>query len=330
MSEAQITLSDVLLAQKRLAGQAIVTPLIKSDWLSGLCAAEVYLKLDNLQVTRSFKFRGALNALIWAQENHLGKIFTASAGNHGLGVAEASLRTQSDATICIPLTASPGKRQKLQSYNTALIQHGNDFETTEAYARRLTAEKKGFYVSAYNNAQVIAGGGTIALEMLSALPQLSTLVVSVGGGGLIAGIAIAAKAINPAIRVIGVVASNSPAMKAAINAGRITQIICEKTLADSLGGNIEMDSITFPIAKEFVDDWVAVEEQDIAAAIFDFLDHEGMLIEGAASVTVAAVSKKMIPIKPREKVGIVICGGNIARQEWREILVQHLVGITAR
>src|SRR5262249_23059368 len=148
----------------------------------------------------------------------------------------------------------------------------------------------------------------------------------VGGGGLISGIGVVAKSINPKIRVIGVVAGNSPAMTAAINAGRITKVVVDKTLADGLAGNIEQDSMTFPLVQEVVDDWAVIEEPEIGGAIFEFLDNEGMLIEGSAAVAVGAVRHKHLQIKPQRRVGLVVCGGSIARQEWREILVQHLVG----
>ncbi len=326
MPEDKICLSDILLAKNRIAKYVANTPFIKSAWLSNLTGADVYMKLENVQVTGSFKYRGALNALTWAKENHINKVFTASAGNHGLGIAEAAVHIETEATVCVPLTASPLKRQKLQAYSISLIQHGEECDVTEAYARRLANEKKGFYVSPYNNREVIAGAGTVALEMLEVIPTLSTIVVAVGGGGLASGVAIAAKAINPDIKVIGVVAANSPVMSTSVVAGRVVRAFQDKTIADGIAGNIEPESITFDLVRELVDDWVTVDEQDIVSNVFEFLDNEGMLIEGAASAAVAAISRKLLTFNPKEKVGIVICGGNIARNEWREILVQHLVG----
>ena len=326
MTEERILLSDVLLARKRIAGLVTNTPFRKSQWLSDLTGADVMLKLENLQVTGSFKYRGALNSMFWARENHITKIFTASAGNHGLGIAEASIPTEREVTVCIPLTASPLKKQRLKSYSVGLIEHGDESEITEQYARRMANEKKGFYISPYNNREVIAGQGTVALEMFDAVPQLTTLVVACGGGGLVGGIGVVAKSINPNIRVIGACAANSPAMTASVSAGRITKTYVEKTIADGLAGNIDPDSITFALVQEVVDDWVVIEEPEVVGGVFEFLDNEGMLIEGAAAVAIAAVSRKHIQIKPKEKVGIVVCGGNIARNDWREILVQHLVG----
>src|ERR1700722_301863 len=311
MLEETICLRDVLIAEKRIAGKAANTPFLKSHWLSGLSGADVFCKLENVQVTGSFKYRGALNALGWARENHISKIFTASAGNHGLGIAEAAVHTELDATICIPIAASPLKRQRLQTYSVGVVQHGEECEITEGYAKRLAGEKKGYYVSPYNNKEVIAGAGTLALEMLRAIPDLSTIICAVGGGGLISGIAVAAKAINPKIKVIGVVAANSPAMSSSINSGRIVRVYLEKTIADGISGNIDPESITFTLAQENVDDWVVVEEPDIVATVFEFLDNEGMLIEGAAATAIAAISRKLITFNPKEKVGAVVCGGNI-------------------
>jgi len=319
-------LSDVLTANRRILPFINKTPLIKSQWLSSQAKANVFLKLENVQVTGSFKYRGATNALIWAKEQHIPKIFSATAGNHGLGLAEASTHTESDVTICLPTTASPVKKQRLKSYSVSVIEHGEDYDVCEAYAKRMATQKNGFFLSAYNHPEVIAGNGTVALEMLQELPQLTTLVIACGGGGLIGGMAIAAKAINPRIKIIGAVAGNSPAMLASINAGRIVRAFCEKTIADGIWGNLEEDSITFPLAKELVDDWVLVEESEIKSTIFDYLDNEGMLIEGAAAVAIAAISRKHHKPRPNEQVGIVVCGGNITRQDWREILVQHLVG----
>ena len=266
--DERILLSDVLTAKKRMAGLATNTPFIKSAWLSEISGCEVYLKLENLQVTGSFKYRGALNSMFWARENGISKIFTASAGNHGLGVAEAALATERDVTVCLPVTASPLKKQRLKAYNIGLIEHGDEIDTTEAYARRMANEKKGVYISPYNNAEVIAGQGTIGLEMFDAVPDLDTIVVAVGGGALIGGIGVVAKSINPDVRVIGAVAANSPAMTQSVSSGRVVKTYVEKTIADGIAGNIEVDSITFPLVQDVVDDWVSIEEPDSARNYF--------------------------------------------------------------
>lgn len=324
MPEEKISLCDVLTARKRIQNHAFNTPFLKSEWLSDLTGANVLLKLENVQKTGSFKYRGALNALQWAKENDITKVFTASAGNHGLGVAEAASKTEIEATVVLPTNVSSIKKQKLQKYSVSLIQHGDDSDVTEAYARRIAREKKGFYLSPYNNAEVIAGAGTIALEMLEAAPNLSTILCSVGGGGLISGVALAAKAINPNIKILGIVAANSPVMSKAVIAGRVVHTYQEKTIADGIAGNIEAESITFDYVKELVDDWITVDEEDIVSGVFDFLEHEGMLIEGSASATIAAISKKLVKFDARENVGVIVCGGNIARDVWRNIVVDQL------
>ncbi len=301
----------------------------ESRWLNNLTGAQVYLKLENLQITGSFKFRGALNVLGWAAENHIANIYTASAGNHGLGVAEASKHANAEVTVCVPTSASPLKKQRLRGYNIRLIEHGEECQVAEAYARRLAAEKKGFYVSPYNNKEVMAGQGTIGLEMLQAVPELTTLVVAVGGGGLIGGIATAARAINPKIHIVGVVAANSPVMKECVRAGRILPVMMDDSIADGIMGNIDPDSITFPVCQELVDEWVAVEERDIEDAIFDFLVNEGMIIEGAAGAAVAAVSHKLIQMRTAERIGIVVCGGNIAAESWQRVVLNRLKVATA-
>jgi threonine dehydratase len=214
----------------------------------------------------------------------------------------------------------------LKAYNIGLIEHGDEIDVTEAYARRIANEKKGVYISPYNNAEVIAGQGTVGLEMFDAIPDLDTIVVAVGGGALIGGIGVVAKAINPDVRVIGAVAANSPAMTQSVSSGRVVKAYVEKTIADGIAGNIEIDSITFPLVQDVVDDWVSIEEPDLLGTIFEFLDYEGMLIEGSAAAAVAAVSRKQIEFKPKTKLGIVVCGGNIARSDWREIVAQHLLG----
>lgn len=324
LENKDISLSDVLAARKRLCGKVLETPLKPSAWLGGITGAEVLLKLENLQLGGSFKFRGALNGLSWAAENDIHRVWAASAGNHGLGVAEAARLTGCDVTVCIPTNAAAVKRERLQSYNVGLIQHGEDCEVTEAYARRLAREKKAYYLSPYNDPLVIAGAGTVALEMLRVRPDLTTLVVAVGGGGLISGVGRVARAINPGIRIVGASAANSPVLMESVRSGRVAPVLVDATIADGIAGSMEPDSITIPIVKEVVDEWVIVEEPDILSTIKEFLDNEGMVIEGSAAVAVAAVSRKLFEMSPEEKIGIVVCGGNITAESWHEICLKQM------
>jgi threonine dehydratase len=316
----------VLVAQKRIKPFVLNTPLAKSYWLSELTQAEVWLKLENLQNTRSFKLRGALNALSWAREKGMVKCFSSTIGNHALAMAQAALFTDREVTVCVPETVSPKKLKELDRYSVGIVKHGDETSVTEVFARRLAQEKKGLYVSPYNNPEVICGQGTIALEMFERVPKLSTIICAVGGGGLISGVATVAKVINPKCRIVGVVPSASPTMHRAVTTGRIQPSIQNYTLAESLAGNIEEDTITLPLVQELVDEWVTIDEGDIASTMFEFLDQEGMLIEGAAACAVAAIAKKVINFKPREKVAVIVCGANVNRNDWREVVVDHLVG----
>lgn len=325
MAEERLSISDVLVAKKRINGLVTNTPLRKSHWMCELSQAEVWMKLENLQVTGSFKYRGALNAMTWAKERGFTKVFSASAGNHGLGIAEAAITTEREARIVLPTNVSPFKKQKLERYNVGLLSHGDDMEITESYAMRLAKEQKGLYISPYNNREVIAGQGTVGMEMFELIPKLSTIVVSVGGGGLISGIGLVAKVINPKVRIVGVVAASSPTMKNAVQSGRVVKVMQQETIADGIAGNIDPETITFPLVQEVVDEWVAIEERDIHQAVFDFLENEGMLIEGAAAAAIAAISSKYVTFKPRERVGVVVCGGNIDRNNWRQIVGEQLL-----
>lgn len=322
----RVSLSDVLVAQKRIKPFVLNTALAKSFWLSELTQAEVWLKLENLQNTRSFKLRGALNAMSWAREKGMVKCFSSSIGNHALAMAQASQFTDREVSICVPENVSPKKLKELDRYSVGIVKHGDEASVTELFARRLAAEKKGLYVSPYNNPEVICGQGTVALEMFERVPKLSTIICAVGGGGLISGIATVAKVINPSCRIVGVVPTAAQGMFKAVQTGRIQPSIQNFTLADALSMNLEEDSITLPLVQELVDEWVTIDEPDIASSMFEFLDHEGMLIEGAAACAVAAIAKKVINFKPREKVAVIICGGNVNRNDWREVIVDHLVG----
>ncbi len=322
----RVSISDVLVAQKRIKPFVLNTPLAKSFWLSELTQAEVWLKLENLQNTRSFKLRGALNALSWAREKGMVKCYSSTIGNHALAMAQAALFTDREVTVCVPETVSPKKLKELDRYSVGIVKHGEEPSVTEVFARRLAAEKKGLYVSPYNNPEVICGQGTVALEMFERVPKLSTIICAVGGGGLISGIGTVAKIINPKCRVVGVVPSAAPTMHRAVSTGRVQASIQNYTLAESLAGNIEEDTITLPLVQELVDEWVTIDEGDIASTMFEFLDHEGMLIEGAAACEVAAIAKKVINFKPREKLAVIVCGGNVNRNDWREVVVDHLVG----
>ncbi len=325
MLYGDISAEDIRQAGERLAGKVVQTPIRTSPWLSSATGADIFLKLENLQITGSFKYRGALNCLsvLWAQEQQ--KVVTASAGNHALGIAEAARSTDMQATICVPRTIAGSKLGKLQRYGCTVIQEGDDSLAPELYARGLAAAHKDLrYVSPYNDPLVIAGQGTVALEILRVVPEVKTIVVAVGGGGLVSGVALAARNHNPNLRIVGVVAENSPVMKTCVEAGAIIEVGETPTIADTIAGNIEKDSITFPVAGDLVDDWVAVPEHLIRQAMFEFLTHERMLIEGSAAAAIACVSRKMVAFQPSEKVAVIVCGGNVATEIWHDVCREYL------
>jgi threonine dehydratase len=307
-----LTPADILLARRRIAGIAQPTPLEHSRPLSAHTGAEVHLKLECAQVTGSFKVRGAANALR-AGEGHY-PVVACSAGNHALGVAHAAAQTGIEATLVLPANASPAKVAALRRYPSTLIQVGNSYDEAEAAALRMAHEEGLRFISPYNHPDVIAGQGTLGVEILEQLPTAEVLVMGVGGGGLISGIGLWAKAINPAIRIVGVQAENSAAMLASLKAGQIVQAPDLPTLADGLAGSIEPGSITFPLVQRVVDMLIAVSEHQIEAAMRWLLNEHHIVAEGSAAVTVAALLNGLIAGLGGRRVVALICGRNVATE----------------
>jgi threonine dehydratase len=260
------TRDDVLAAAERLRLHLRPTPVVESDGC--------LLKLESLQPTGSFKVRGALAALTALEPGT--QVVTASAGNHGLAIAWAAEKLGLDATIVVAETASPAKIEGIRRFPATLVVHGADYDEAERHGLSL----EGTYVSPYNDRNVIAGAGTVALELHDA----ETIVVPVGGGGLASGIGLLSGA-----RVIGVVPEAFPAMRAALDAGRLVDITGTDTLADGLHGNIEPGSVTFELVRDHVDDVVTVTEDDLASAMRYLAFAHGLVVEGAGAAAVAAI-----------------------------------------
>ena len=307
-----VSLVDVLAAARRITPFIQRTPLERSAHLSDALEADVWLKLECFQTTGSFKLRGALNALLSLDDEARQRgVVTASAGNHGLGVATAANRTGLPAVVVVPETASAAKLDLLRQTGCELILHGPDYDTAEAYAIDLAERRAATFVSAYDHPAVVAGGGTIALEILETLPETDVLVVPAGGGGLISGVALAAKSVKPEVEVYGAQSVASPALHAALAAGRQVAVPILDSLADGLSGNIAEGSITVELAARYVDQVVLVEEAEIAAAMRAILEHEHVLVEGSAAVTAAAIETGRLPIAGR-RVVLVLTGRNVA------------------
>jgi threonine dehydratase len=314
-------LRDILRARQMLRGVIWPTPLVRSAWLSERCAAEVYLKLENLQVTGSFKVRGALYKLMrLGPEAQQREILTVSAGNHGRAVAYGAELFNARATIIVPRTAAPTKIEAIARHRVSLLLVGADYDEAEQQAREMAARSGALFISPYNDADVICGQGTIALEMLEALPRLETLLVPTGGGGLLAGIALAARALNPTIRIFGVQSEHAPAMYESFRAGRLVHVRERETLADGLAGNIEPDAITFPLIRDLVDDILLVSEHAIREAIVLLLKHEHQVVEGAGAVGVAALLEG--PRRFGHRIGVILTGSNIDLDRLTALLVE--------
>lgn len=305
-----ITPADILAARRRIAGVAAITPLEHSRALSAHTGAEIYLKLECAQVTGSFKLRGATNALMVGTDRS--PAIACSAGNHALGMAHAAALGGVAVTLVLPESASSAKVAALRRYPVRLILHGQSYDEAEAAALHMAKAEGLRFISPYNHPDVIAGQGTLGAEAMEQLPEVDTLLVGVGGGGLISGVSIWAKAINPRIRVIGVQAAQSAAMQASLQAGKIVTAPDLPTLADGLAGNLEPESITFPIVQQLVDTMITVSEAQIAAAMRWLLDEHHLVVEGSAAVGVAALLHSLIDNVAGRRVIALLCGRNIA------------------
>jgi threonine dehydratase len=313
-----ITPAAILAARRRIAGIAHPTPLELSRPLSAYTGAEAFLKLECAQVTGSFKVRGAANAILADAARR--PVVACSAGNHALGVAHAAALAGVEATLVVPETASSAKLAALARYPARVLRAGSVYDEAEAEAIRIARAEGLRFVSPYNDPDVIAGQGTLGAEILEQLPDADALLIGVGGGGLIAGVGLWAKAINPAIRVIGVQAENSAAMLASLRAGRIVAAPDLPTLADGLSGGLEPGSITFPLAQQLADQVIAVSEAQIAAAMRWCLHEHHLVVEGSAAVSVAALLNGLVAGLSGRKVVALLCGRNVATETLLPIL----------
>jgi threonine dehydratase len=301
----------VMEAQKRIRPFVRFTPLEPSADLGRENGGAVFLKLENIQHTGSFKVRGAFNRLLTLNDDQRrAGIITASSGNHGLAVAFGMQRLGVAGTIYVPEDVSSLKAGMLEKWGGVTRGYGADCGATEAHARRQAERAGHHYISPYNDPLIVGGQGTIGLEILDRLPNVDCIMVSVGGGGLIAGIAGAVKANSRAVRIVGCLPANSPVMAACVRAGRIVDVDIKPTLSDGTAGGVEHGAITLEPCRDLVDDWVLVSEAEIEDALVRVFDHHRLVIEGAAAVTVAGFLK-MAPQLSGKTVALVICGGNI-------------------
>jgi len=317
-SNQKIALPRITSAHKKIQPHIRKTPLELSPQLSEKTGSEVYLKLENWQKTGSFKIRGALNKMLSLSSEEKQKgIITASAGNHGLGVAHAAKMLGIQGKIVVPENASLAKIKALQNYALELLKQGRDYDEAEEVAWQIQKREDLTFIHAFSDPEIIAGQGTIALEILEELPETETIIVPIGGGGLIAGIAIAAKSINSKLKVVGVQSEASPAMFNSVQAARCVETPIEETIADGLAGRFVAE-FTLELTQKYVDEVVLVSENGIKEAIKLMIENEHMLIEGAAAVGIAALLEKKI--KTHGKIVVTLTGRNIHSQVLKEIL----------
>ena len=324
MGDINLTLNDIFLARKRIEPFAKKTPLIASSSLSSITRTNVTLKLENHQVTGSFKLRGATNKILSLSENERQRgVITVSSGNHGRAVASVAQKLGVVATICVPTPVPENKRQAIRDLGADLVIKGENADEAMAYADELQAETGMTMVHPFDDLDIIAGQGTIGLEILDDYPEIDTVIVPLSGGGLMSGIAFTLKAAKPDIQVVGVSMENGPAMVESLKAGRVVEINETPTLADALAGGLNRDNTyTFPMAQKYVDETVLVSEGEIADGIvFCYREHQ-MIVEGGGVVGVSALLSKKIR-KLGDNVAIVISGGNLSESILTKLLAER-------
>ncbi len=310
--------ANVRAAAQRLRDCVLATPTVPAPWLSQELGCEVRFKLENVQLSGSFKLRGASHALLQLPPAlRAAGVVAASSGNHGLGLAMAAARLGIAATVYVPTTTPVGKREAIARHGAAVEVFGDDCVLTEARAREVAAATGRHYVSPYNDADVIAGQGTVMVELLQQWPEVDTVYVALGGGGLIAGMAAFGKAARRDLQFVACSPSASPAMAECVRAGRIVDVACHDTWSDSTAGGVEPGAITFPLCRDLVDRFVDVEEAAIATAMRDCLAHQHLLVEGAAGVAVAALRADR---QRGKRAAVIVCGGNLPYSSLQRLL----------
>jgi threonine dehydratase len=313
------TVLDVYEAKRRLAPHLQPTPLLPSHWLSSIADGNVFLKLESLNLTSSFKIRGALNAALRllepGQSDVTPQLVTASAGNHGRSLALASERLGLECVVFTPASAPEAKKNAIRRHGAVLHGECDDYDAAETQAKEYAAAEGGLYISPYNHPDVIAGAGTIGLEIVESMPELEVIVIPLGGGGLASGVGLAIKAAAPHVTVVGVEVEASSPFTLSLEAGRITEITPRSSLADGLTGNLEAGTITFPLVKQVVDYVVTVSEDELARAMKGLATEERLIVEGAGVAATAAIMAGKASA-PGQRVVAMVTGGNVDLPKW--------------
>lgn len=315
LTEADITAHAArsVRARARIRDHLVQTPLLASSAAGD--ADEILFKCENFQRTNSFKARGALAKI--AALDDAGSdmpLITASAGNHGIATGFAAARAQRPLTVVLPHNVARAKLARIRSFGVEVVLEGEESGAAEIWARTRSERDGLAYVSPYNDADVVAGQGTIGLELLEQQPQIDNIFVAMGGGGLIGGIGAVIKAFSPRTRIIGCAAQNSMALAAAIQSGRVEEVEHLPTLADGVAGGMDADSITLPLAQAVVDEVAVCSEAEIGAALARLAVEERMLVEGAAALALAGLLAQRDRYRDQVNV-VVLCGANFDHDE---------------
>ncbi|VXC80132.1 putative threonine dehydratase [Burkholderia sp. 8Y] len=305
-----LTLADVYRARQRIAGRALVTPLVQSVALSEMAGVPVHLKLETVQPTGSFKLRGASNALAQIADEGCKRVVTASTGNHGRAVAHAARALGIEAAVCMSSLVPRNKVDAVAALGARVVIAGKSQDDAQLQAQRLVREEGYAFVPPFDDPRVIAGQATIGIEIFEALPDVATILVPLSGGGLFSGVAFAAKSIQRSTEMIGVSMERGAAMHASLKAGKPVCVDELETLADSLGGGIGLDNQhTFAMTRELIDRVVLLDERSISLGITHAYRKERLVVEGAAAVGMAAVLDGTV--RSRGPIVIVVSGCNI-------------------
>jgi threonine dehydratase len=311
--------AQVWAAEERARPYLLTTPTVPSIGLSAAVGSPVVLKCENLQHTGSFKARGAVSKVLSLTPEELERgIITASTGNHGAAVAYAGSIVGVAPTVVVPDNANPSKLAAIERLGGRIEVQGTDSVESELGARRAAEERGLTFVSPYNDPAVIGGQGTLGLELLEQVPDLSAVFVAVGGGGLSSGVAGIVKAVSPGTRVIGCSPANSAVMYHSLRAGEILDMTSDPTLSDGTAGGVESDAITFDILGALLDDFVTVDEDAIREAFLELIEVEHLLVEGSAAMAYAAARANARATEGT--TAVILCGGNVGVEKLRGIL----------
>lgn len=319
ITDVKRTALEARQAAQRIREFIHVTPLLRSTEFSTALDANIHFKLENRQTTGSFKLRGATNRLLTLSDEQRSKgCVAASSGNHGAAVACAAQKLGVSSVIFVPEQTSTAKVKAIRGFGGEVRFFGTDGLDTEQHAREFAVENGISYLSPYNDSEVIAGQGSCGVEIAEQLPGVDVVFVAVGGGGLVAGTGSVLKEHNPDIRVVGCQPAASPVMARSIEAGHIIEMPSKTTLSDGTAGGIETGAITFPLNQSVVDEFVLVDENQIASAMRRYMDSGGDTIEGAAGVAIAAMLQLQAALRGQNVV-VIICGGNISDRQLEQV-----------